>query len=591
MKVKYFNAETREEAAVNAANYFGCEEDKVTLEFVSAEEDSDISLFVAMTGTPREIANMDAHYKLFYEEDGVYLELYGKRGAGRSFDNNALAQYISKKKLGSLFVPALQELTTRTAGRGRIAGVQDEYFYGEDMIVEISDDECQATAVLLAPEPGGQNMSIDEAKQKIYDAGVLHGIDIMALTMQLEAKDYGVSNVIAAATAPVNGDDGKLIFNFSIDERTKAPREIGSGKVDYRSLDLYVPVEQGALLVTRTLATDGKPGISVRGKSLIQSQGKDITLPKGKNVEVNHDKTEMHASCAGMVEFVNNSVNVSNVYNIKGDCDLSVGNIDFDGTVHITGSLRSGNTVKATGAVIVDGSVEAATIIAGGNVEVKGGMQGADKGLIEAGGAVTIMYVERGTVHADGPVTLDVSIHSIIESGDTLTAKGKRGAIIGGRAGSSSNIIANYIGALSNARTEVFVGVMPRKRARLQFLENEIARLEGERLKLNQLDAYLAKSKTTMDNEAWQKLKLSGIENRKLNTENLLDSHAEKDALLYELEHATEGRVHVLNTVFSGSRVLIGNDTYVVNNEIDFVSFRYNDSQVVYGPCEVSKGA
>jgi len=296
----------------------------------------------------------------------------------------------------------------------------------------------------------------------------------------------------------------------------------------------------------------------------------------------------MYALCSGMVEFVNNSVNVSNVYNVKGDCDLGVGNINFDGCVHVHGNVCSGNTIRATGGVIVDGGVEAATIIAGGNVEVKGGMQGANKGLIEAGGAVSILFVERGTIRADGPVMLDVSMHSTIEAGESLTARGRRGAIIGGRVGSTGSIVANYVGAMSHTRTEIAVGVTPRKRARLQVVENELERLSIECANLDKLDTYLESAINTMPPEKWDLLSRSSIENRRLNTECCNAFMDEKNTLIYELEHATDGMVHVYNTVFSGARVLIGSNAYIVNDEINYVSFKHDDSNVVFGPYELN---
>jgi len=216
-------------------------------------------------------------------------------------------------------------------------------------------------------------------------------------------------------------------------------------------------------------------------------------------------------------------------------------------------------------------------------------MQGGGKGLIEAGGSVHMLYVERGTIRADGPIVVDVCIHSTVETGDTLIVTGRKGAIIGGRVGASRDIIANFIGALSHARTEVTVGVMPRKRTRLQFLEQELKRLSGDQMKLDQLDAYLKKSKDTMDPKTWEKLHLSSIENRKLNAESISHHLIEMDGLKYELERATDSKAHVFETVFSGARVLIGTDTYIVNDEIKYVSFRYRDGQVVYGPCEISK--
>jgi len=588
MNAKYITADSREAAGTIAANHFDCDDGDITVELINDKEDEGHCQFLAIVGTPGEVANMNAHYGVYYESDGVYLELYKERGVGYTFDSDGLMCHLNRKNIRDINSSAVQSLVEKAEGRVRIARAQDEYIYGESINILISVGGQHASARLLAPEPKGPQLSFEDAKKMLSKAGVTHGIDEQALTTLLESKDYGKSRVVAFASPAEDGEDGKLIFDFSVDKRSGRPKELGCGRVDYRTLDLYVPVEAGQLLVTRLPATDGKPGKTVTGEEIKQRLGKEIMFPRGKNVEINEDKTKMHALCSGLVEFVNNSVNVSSVYDVKGDCDISVGNIDFDGSVHVHGSVRSGYTIRASGCVIIDGGVEAATIIAGGNVEVKGGMQGGSKGLIESGGAVSILYVERGIIRADGPVMLDVSIHSTIEAGESITARGQRGAIIGGRVGSTGSIIANYVGALSHTRTEIAVGVTPRKRARLQFVETELERLAQEKANLDKLDTYLENTIDTMAPERWDLLHRSGIENRRLNTESLNAFEHEKNTLLHDLDHATEGMVHVFNTVFTGARVLIGSDAYVVNDEISYVSFKHNNSNVVFGPCELS---
>ena len=590
MKAKFVTAESREAAEVIAGIHFGCSRSNIIFEVISGDEQNNsLWKLLAVTGTPGEIANMNATYALYYEEDGVYLEIYAARGAGRPLENNALMQHLSRKDISGVNAQAVQSLAASGSGRIKVASPQQEHIYDGDMTIEIPGNEMEARARLLRAEEGGVELELSAARQKLLIAGVTHGIDEQALKNMIEAKDYGEPYVIASAIQPVDGENGKLIFNFSTDERTGRPREIGGLRVDYRSLDLYEPVTDGQLLVTRIPATEGTPGMSVKGKELKQKPGKEAVFPRGKNVTVNDEKTEMHAMCSGMVQFLNNSVNVSSVYKVNGDCDLSVGNIDFDGSVHVSGAVRSGHTIKATGGVVVGGTMEAATIIAGGNVEIKSGMQGADKGRIEAGGTVTALYIERGTVIADGSVNVDVSIHSHIETGGTLTAKGKRGAIIGGRAGAAGNIIANYLGAVSNTRTEIMVGMMLRKRERILFLEKETGRLNNEMIKLDQLVAYLEKTKDKMDPATWDKLSRSGVENRRLNEESLEDIKAETEELKYEMEHATEGKVHVFDCAYNGVRITIGSDTYKVVDEVTYATFKYKDGQVVYGPCDLSK--
>ena len=589
MKRKYITAETREAAENLAAEHFKCDKNDIQFEVISGEEEgAQLIKLLAITDAQAGIANMDAGYGLYYENDGVYLEIYAARGAGLELDSQPMMQHLSRKNISGISVSAVQSLAA-ASGRARIAPEQPEQFYGEDISIEILSNDTEARARLLPPEEQGAALDLETAKAKLLAAGVTHGVDEQALKAMLDDKDYGDPRTVAAVIQPEDGENGKLIFNFSTDERTGRPREIGGGRVDYWSLDLFEPVSEGQLLVTRLPATEGKPGMSVKGRELKQKPGKEAVFPRGKNVEINAEKTEMHAACSGMVQFQNNSVNVSSLYKVNGDCDISVGNIDFDGSVHISGSVRSGHTIKATGGVVVGGTVEAATIIAGGNVEIKSGIQGADKGLVESGGSVTALYVERGTIIADGSVNVDVSIHSRIETGGNLTAKGKRGAIIGGRAGAAGSVIANFLGAVSNTQTEIVVGMMLRKRERIQVVEREMERLRGEMVKLDQLDAYLEKSKEKMDPETWDKLFRSGAENRRQNEELLDGFKQELDALKYELEHATEGKVHVLDVAYNGVRIIIGSDTYRVIDDISYATFRYKDGQVVYGPCDLSK--
>jgi len=590
MRAKYFTAQNKEAAEAEALAYFECGAGELTIDVIGGDEEGSESLqILALKGSPGEINQMDAFFGLYYEDDGVYLELYAARGSGKSLEGGDLISHLGRKKISNLSIPAAQALLEKGSGREKIAAAQTEYVYGEDLSVVIAGSDLEASARLLPPEPDATLLTLESAKQRLLEAGVSHGIDDAALTALLEAKEYGVSKVIAKATPPEDGVDGKLIFHFSTDERTGRPREIEGGRVDYYSLDLYIPVTEGQLLVSRTAATEGQPGTTIKGIAIRHKPGKEVKLPRGKNVEIDELKTEMRASCSGMVDFVNKSVNVSSVYKVNGDVDVSVGSIDFDGSVQISGSVRSGHNIKATDGITVGGSVEAATLIAGGNVEVKGGMQGAGKGKIEAGGSVSIMFIERGTIIADGPVKVDVSIHSTIETGSTIHAIGKRGALIGGQAGAAGDIIASFIGALSSTRTEIEVGFMPRKRARIATLEKEMEKLEADRVKLAQLDTYLEKTKGTKDQEMWDKLYNSGVENKRINEENIKAANDEINSLRYEMEHATESRVHVFDTAFAGSRIGIGSSTYKVSDDISFATFRFSNGEVVYGPCEMSR--
>jgi len=589
IRAKFVAADSHDAALAAAAAYFTCTTEELTIDIINESDDNSPIEILAIHGSQEEVRNMKPFYKIFFETDGVFLELYARRESVIEFDNTNLINYLGRKKIINLSMDQVHKLIENGAGRAKIAIAQTEYFFGEDLHISIDGDELKAYIRLLEPEPKGLELKLDEARQKLVEAGVVYGVDDAALIGLLQAKIYNEPRVIAEATLPVDGEDGKLIFHFSLDEKTGAPKEISGGRVDYYSLDLYVPVEEGQLLVSGTFATEGTPGTSVRGTIINQRKGREVALPRAKNVTVNNEKKEMTANCPGLVEFISNVITVSNVYKINGDVDISVGNIDFDGNVQITGTVRSGHTVKATGGISVGGGVEAATLTSGGSVEIKGGLQGAGRGKVEAAGAVTAMFAERGIIIADGPVKVDVCIHSTVETSGNLHALGKRGAVIGGNTAVGGDLIANYIGALSGVRTNIEVGVVPRKRARVQTLEQEIERIDNDRIKLNQLDAYLEKSKGKIPQETWEKLHLSGIENRRINEENYAAYTNEIKNLKYEIAHATKSKVHVFDTTFSGVQISIGSSMYKVTDEVIFATYKYSDGEVVCRSCEITQ--
>jgi len=130
---------------------------------------------------------------------------------------------------------------------------------------------------------------------------------------------------------------------------------------------------------------------------------------------------------------------------------------------------------------------------------------------------------------------------------------------------------------------------MPRKRTRLSVIEKELERLIAEKRKLDQLDAYLEKSKNSMNNEMWTNLHKSSVANRRINDDDIKAYTEESAELQYEMDNATSSKVHVFETAFTGARIVIGSNALKLNDEINFTTFKYNDGEVVCGPCEKSK--
>lgn len=587
MKAKFFTAESLEEANEKACQFFNTSKENIFT--VVKRQGSEVLpwliLAYSIEGTGvTALENVNGSFKLYYESDGVYLEIYPSRGRGLKLNREDVSAYVQRKNIRMLNTTDMLKILEEGEGQAKIAPPQGEILLGEDVVVLTEQSDMEGYIIFLPPDKGGSSISMEEVKEKIKKSGVLYGIDESALQKAVEEKQYGKKYLIARAILPEDGKDGYLEYHFHIGPRSAAPKVDEKGRVDYRNLDLFESVKEGQLLVTRHLATQGVPGKTIRGSELQQRVGKEVLMPRSKNTILNDNKTAMYAKQSGMVEFIGGCLTVSNVYTVKGDCDMGVGNIDFDGSVIIQGNVISGLTIKASGSITIYGVVEGSEIISGSNIELKRGIQGMDKGKLIAEGSVYAQFIERATIVAGVDVIADSIIHSNIEAGRAIIATGKRGNIMGGNIKATSEITTRVLGSVMNTITEIEVGIVPQVRKRYDYLKKEVEKIKEEIIKLDKLEQYLGRSNMTRENA--DKILASAKNSRYLNNQ-LLEEYAEElKRLEFDMSNATAGKVHVFDTVYPGCRITIANAIYRVIEPITFTTFKYSNGEVIFTPCE-----
>lgn len=581
--VKYFICPDIEEAGVKAAEYFGCAPDGFELE--DCGRDSGARLYFAVR---RGTVDMDGFYRLLYEREGVVLEVYGERGEGAALNVEEALAYVKRKNMSNVNNVMLPPLMRSKRGRGVIAPAQLETILNEDAEITISKDGLECSMELLPADSGGTMFDRDSLKRKLTASGVVYGISDEVMMAALAEHAYGKTYEVAKGVPPEDGEDGFLEYNFRL-EVTGMPNVPEEGKADFRTLDLFEPVKKEQLVIKRILATEGTSGTAVTGVKLPPKRGKEAVMPKSRNVEFNVDKTEGFAKCSGLVKVVNGELLVLDTYSISGDCDMSVGNIVFDGNIAISGNVIPGLDIRATGNITIGGGVETSCLTAGGNIVVKRGIQGLEKSRIEAGGSVTALYIERATVVADENVYAGSIIHSSIECGKSLYMRGKRGNVMGGIVRASEEVVARFLGSPVSTHTIIEVGFPPKKRERVAFLESELKRLRGEVEKLEQLAAYLSKSKSNLTDENRRQLKAQSVQTL-IETAGLNNKYAtELNGLKEEARLATGGKVHVFNTVYPGVTIVIASASSKTSDNIQFATFVYRDGNIIFLPCEAKR--
>lgn len=531
-------------------------------------------------------------FLLEYREDGVFLTLF-LRTPPAGEDIRALTEHITRKKLVGADMGLLSgNLFLRSGKPMRLAPPQEERAYEEGYSLSVEDNQMSAYITLSPPEPGkARTLSAAQLRAEIESLyHVVFGVDEEAFAQLMEERPYGQKTRIAQGRAPVPGKDGALIFHFEQrrkreEYRLRVNTEEG-GRVDFKDLDLFEPVQADQLLVTKVMPEPGVDGSTVFGNPIVAEAGKLYNLPLGRNTYVSEDKLHLHAALTGRVYMERDKVEVSNIFTVEGNAGLSTGNIDFDGDVVVYGNVESGYTIKATGNIEVMGTIEAAELYAGADVVAYSGIQGAGKGSLHAQGSVYARFMEYTSVFAETMVVAESVLNCEISCHGFVEVLNGRGNIIGGKVAAVNYIAARSIGNTSAVKTFLEVGVSPAMREREKELEARIDSLDKLFAKLQQM---LAAPPSPQQSEHMKKQRMDAVRQLLVAKEQRKQAGAELERHRQILEKAGSGQVHALVMAYQGCRILIGESRYNVNEDISYVTFREANDEVSFTSCRFRK--
>ena len=521
-------------------------------------------------------------YKLSYEADGVFLEVYQPPEGLTEKREITIINQLKRKKIQDLDSKAIFEaMYAEPPRKVRIAPPQEEKTVDEELEIKIVDRGMKVYAKLIPPE-GGKLLTMEDFYRLLEEHGVVYGIDDQAITKMINNRRYGEEICVAVGEQPKDGQDARLIYHFDFKKEHK-PTIKEDGTVDYRHLDLITNVKKGQILVSMIPATEGKPGKTVTGQTVVAKPGKTVTLPKGKNVLVSENKLELIAAIDGKVDIIDGKVHVFAIYEIPSNVDNSTGNIDFVGNVIIRGNVLSGFEVKAGGYIEVWGVVEGARLVSKGDVVLRQGMQGMEKGIIECDGNVVAKFIENGTVYAKGDILVEAIMHSTVKSGGKINVAGRKGLIVGGVVQAGSEISARTIGSPMSTVTNVEVGVDPRLRQEYTDLLNQLNILEEQYKKAEQVLRLFEKVKDYSITDSNKiEIKRKAIK-AKLNYSSQIPKIKQR---IYELEqifnNVGKGAIHVKDTIYPGTKVTIGPSSLYIKEEMKYLTFKREQGDVVF---------
>jgi len=328
--------------------------------------------------------------------------------------------------------------------------------------LKLADNKIRVTATIQAKLADDTSLRSRHILDILAGLSVTYGIKedvIHDAILKSESTGEMIEDVIIAeGDSPVFGTDAS--FEYLRGSASMVGQDIEGGRIDFRERGLINNVAAGDLLVRKKPATKGTPGKTVTDETVSAQDGLDKNLSVDQSIEVSEDGLEFSSKVDGLMIVRENSLSVTESYNVDGNVDYSTGNIRVKrGAVNIKGNVLPSFKVKAGGDVIVEGTIEDAVVEAGNALYVGRGILHRDFGTANTGGDVIALFAENARIEAGGTVNIKNNISNCqVKAGkDVIVTEGK-GKIVGGTVVAAGRIEVKDIGSELGVATNVVVG-------------------------------------------------------------------------------------------------------------------------------------
>ncbi|MBP5178085.1 MAG: DUF342 domain-containing protein [Lachnospiraceae bacterium] len=507
----------------------------------------------------------NGYFRLEVRNDGTYLIVYPPEPGGSLCDPNEVLNYLDIYNVAYDKIAIYNLFRNLTSQKELRISVTKVSAFDETMDFEIGENFSSVTARFYPEVEGGKKLSKDEIIWLLNKRGIKSGIREDVIDQFLHERFYCTSYVIAEAQPPVEGSDAKIEYFFNTD-LTKKPKMNEDGSVDFHQLDNLSKVEKDQVLAVLTPAVHGKPGVDVLGRPIQPRKVNVLFLKQSKNARLSPDGLQLISNVNGHAVVTDKQVFVSDTYEIPGNVDVATGDVEYNGTVKIAGNVNSGYKVHADGDVIVEGIVEGAEIIAGGQIVLKRGIQGMSKGILNAGANIVAKFIESAEVRAGGFIQTESIMHSKVTAGSEIIVRGKKGFITGGVIRAGKYIEAKTAGSVMGTTTIIEVGENMNLVEEERELLNEKRNLRENIDKSEKILFFI--SKKIKDREQLPKEKILQFQQLSVSNKEFKKRIEEINARLEELdimlENSTKGYVLVDDVIYPGCKVTISNiSTYI----------------------------
>ncbi len=445
--------------------------------------------------------------------------------------------------------------------------------------------DLMSAVLTITPPRGGAKVTSEEIYRFLRERKIVAGIldDVLAAAI---AEGEALNLTIAQGREPVPGSDSQFV-SLIPEMRDRRPQSADNDIVDYRELGDIISVKAGDPLMRRLPPSHGEPGVNVLGDSLPASDGRELPFAENLNgAEFSPEDSDLLvAAIAGQPILLPCGVMVEPVIKLK-DVDLTIGNLHFEGSINITGDIKDGMEVRASGDITVGGIIEAAVVEADGDIEIKGGIIGhtnehSDNGdtgysvaRVKAGRKLSAMFVEHAVVEAGGDILVrELAMQSELTAGNSIVVgeKGARkGHIIGCICRAGSLIKAIIVGSPAGVSTRLEVGTDPYVAEKIAAVKQQVQEKDHQVEEAGKSLVYMRENPDHYEAE----LVTQKEEDYKRLQAELMELVGRKKRLQKRIEVIEYARVEVERTAYYGVQIAVGEKSLQIDEDTHGIMFQ-----------------
>lgn len=355
----------------------------------------------------------------------------------------------------------------------------------ETVRITITDENTAAYADWFAETTENLRVEVLKALSK---KGITEGIRYDAIDRMASGDGEFAHVLVATGTMPEHGRDGYYEYFFRT-HVARTPKVMENGAVDYRNVDWFEQVQEGQKLACYHNATAGKNGRTVTGREIPARKGREQCILTGNGFHRLEDGKTYVADLDGIVTLEMKSaganalpeihMNVTNLLTVP-EVTLATGDVNYEGNVFVVGNVGSGAEICATGDILVGGFVEAAHLLAGGDIMIRQGMNASGEGEVRAAGSVNGSFFESTKVYAVGDIHGDYFMNCELYAQGKIYVLGKKGSLVGGTACAEQGLRVNILGNQAGLATYIRLGVSERLHKQELELHEQMRNIHAE---------------------------------------------------------------------------------------------------------------